>query len=65
MSVLTILRYGYHGCAYFQCRSETGIRSLGTIIMGGCQPSCARRKPDSGPPQNKQVLLTPEPFLQS
>ena len=40
INVLPACIYVYHMYAWYPWRSEESIRSLGTGVMNGCEPSC-------------------------
>ena len=55
-------------CTIYKClvslKSEEGIRSPGTGVKGGCEPSCGCQESNLGPLQGQTVLLIAEPSLQ-
>lgn len=40
MMVLAACVCVYHVCVWYLCRSEEGVGSPRTGVMGGCEPSC-------------------------
>lgn len=52
---------------HIQCQRgpEKGIRSLGTGVTEGCRPPYGCWEPSPGLLQEPQLLLNPEPSLQS
>lgn len=51
-------------CMPGTCVCQKRVGSLGTGIMGGCEPPCKCWKLSLVPLQVQQVLLTSEPSLQ-
>lgn len=57
--------YMYHVCAWCLQWSQEGVRSPGIGVMNACEPPHGCWEQNLGRLQEQQMLLAPEPSVQS